>query len=76
MRTLPVADSEIHAAALDPDQLYRVEIAASKLGISRAKAFQMIRSGELGSIKLRGSRRVPGWAIQRITRVGFGSDAA
>lgn len=39
--------------------LYRPAEAAETLGISRARLYQYIASGELGSVKLGASRRVP-----------------
>lgn len=45
--------------------LLTVEQAARTLAISRTRVFALIGSGELESIKLGGSRRIPRDAIQR-----------
>jgi excisionase family DNA binding protein len=55
---------------MDQKLLLRVEEAAQMLGICRAKAYQLAKSGELPSIKLGSSRRVPidalrEWVAQR-----------
>lgn len=41
------------------DVLYRVEEVARALRIGRTKVFDLIRSGELASVKIGGSRRIP-----------------
>ncbi|MEU5690933.1 helix-turn-helix domain-containing protein [Actinosynnema sp. NPDC020468] len=41
------------------DMVYRVEEVARALRIGRTKVFDLIRSGELVSVKIGGSRRVP-----------------
>ncbi|MBE1466129.1 helix-turn-helix domain-containing protein [Kibdelosporangium phytohabitans] len=46
-------------------QLYRVEEAAKMLNIGRTRVFGLIRSGELESVKIGASRRVPAKAIQK-----------
>lgn len=38
--------------------LYRVAEAAEFLGVSRAKAYQLVQSGQLRSVKVGGCRRV------------------
>lgn len=40
-------------------RLYRPEAAAEQLGISRAQVFRLMQSGELQSLKIGRSRRVP-----------------
>lgn len=45
--------------------LYRVSEAAQFLGISRGKAYQLIASGELKSVKIGGCRRVRADDLQR-----------
>ena len=39
--------------------LYRPSEAASVLGISRARLYQLLAAGEIGSVKIGVSRRVP-----------------
>lgn len=46
-----------------PAQLHRPETVADRLSISRAKTYQLIKSGELRSVKIGRSRRVPESAI-------------
>ena len=44
-------------------RLYRVEEVARIMQIGRSKVFDLMRSGELASVKIGGSRRVPASAI-------------
>lgn len=44
--------------------LYRVEEAATVLGIGRTQVFHLIRTGTLRSVKIGASRRVPAVAIR------------
>ena len=44
--------------------LLRVEEVADVLDISRTRVYDLIRSGELQSLKIGGSRRVPSTAVQ------------
>ncbi len=44
--------------------LFRVSEAAAALGISRAKAYELLAAGKLPSIKLDGSLRVPVEALK------------
>jgi excisionase family DNA binding protein len=44
---------------------FRVGEAAALLGISRSKAYIKIRAGELPSVKLGGSRRIPADALRK-----------
>ncbi|GAA3460348.1 helix-turn-helix domain-containing protein [Saccharothrix longispora] len=46
------------------DMLYRVEEVAQALRIGRTKVFDLIRSGELTSVKIGGSRRIPASSVQ------------
>jgi excisionase family DNA binding protein len=46
-------------------QLYRVEEAATVLGIGRTRVFHLIRLGLLDSVKIGASRRVPAKAIEK-----------
>ena len=46
-------------------RLYRVEEVARIMQIGRSKVFDLMRSGELASVKIGGSRRVPASAIDR-----------
>ena len=48
---------EVH---MDPDRmLYRVEEAAVVLALSRHRLYELIRSGELSTVKIGNLRRVP-----------------
>jgi excisionase family DNA binding protein len=52
-------------AAVKPERLaLRPEEAAAALGISRAKAYQLIATGELPSFKMGGNRRVSAEALR------------
>lgn len=46
------------------DMVYRVEEVARALRVGRTKVFDLIRAGELTSIKIGGSRRVPASSVQ------------
>lgn len=46
------------------DMAYRVEEVARALRVGRTKVFDLIRAGELVSIKIGGSRRVPVSSVQ------------
>jgi len=50
---------------------YKVEEGAQKLSISRAKMFELLKTGEIESIKIGRSRRIPSEAlvayIERLT---------
>ena len=39
--------------------LYKVPEAAAALGLSRAKLYQLMAKGELGSVRIASSRRIP-----------------
>lgn len=41
------------------NQLLTVEQAADRLGLRRSKAYELIQKGDLGSVKIGKSRRVP-----------------
>ena len=45
--------------------LYRPVEAAESLGISRARLYQLIATGELGSVKIGVSRRIPAVDMDR-----------
>jgi excisionase family DNA binding protein len=47
------------------DMLYRVEEVAQALKVGRTKVFDLIRSGELISVKIGGSRRIPAESVQQ-----------
>lgn len=47
----------------EPRKLYRVEEAALELGISRARFYQLLARGEVASVKIGASRRVPAAAL-------------
>jgi excisionase family DNA binding protein len=44
--------------------LLRVEEAAEMLGIGRCRVFALINSGELASVKIGASRRIPEQAVR------------
>lgn len=44
-------------------KLYRVEEAAQLLGVGRTRVFDLIKLGELRSVKIGGSRRIPAAAL-------------
>lgn len=44
--------------------LLRVEEVAELLDVGRTRVYQLIRCGELRSIKIGGSRRIPSTAVQ------------
>ncbi|USX49907.1 helix-turn-helix domain-containing protein [Lentzea sp. HUAS TT2] len=46
------------------DMVYRVEEVARALRVGRTKVFDLIRAGELTSVKIGGSRRVPARSVQ------------
>lgn len=43
--------------------LYKVPEAAARLSISRAKLYELIKSGVLDSVRIDGSRRIKGEAL-------------
>lgn len=45
------------------DMVYRVEEVARALRIGRTKVFDLIKSGELASVKIGGSRRIPASSV-------------
>lgn len=45
------------------EQLHAVPVAASRIGVGRSTAYELIRSGELRSVKIRARRLVPESAI-------------
>jgi excisionase family DNA binding protein len=50
------------------------EVAADRLSVSRAKTYQLIKSGELKSVKIGRSRRVPAAAlVEYVERLGGGA---
>lgn len=58
-------------------KLYRVEEVAEVLNVGRTKVFDLIRSGELASVKVGGSRRVTEQAIDDyIARLCHDSEVA
>ncbi|WP_239566769.1 helix-turn-helix domain-containing protein [Lentzea nigeriaca] len=44
--------------------VYRVEEVARALRVGRTKVFDLIRAGELPSVKIGGSRRVPAQSVE------------
>jgi excisionase family DNA binding protein len=58
-------------------KLYRVEEVAEVLNVGRTKVFDLIRSGQLASVKVGGSRRVTERAVDEyIARLCHGSEVA
>jgi excisionase family DNA binding protein len=45
--------------------LYRIPEAAQALGLSRVKIYQLMASGELGSVKINTVRRIPADDLHR-----------
>ncbi len=45
---------------MDDKLLYRVHEAAEFLSLSRAKVYQLVRSGAIPSVRIDGSRRIRG----------------
>lgn len=69
-------DSTTGSVPLTERYLLRVDEAAVMLGTSRSKLYALISAGEVPSVKLGGSRRVPVEALKAwIARLGL-SDAA
>ena len=50
-------------ASADPLQLYNVADAARLLGLGKSKTWELVLRGDLGSLKIDGSRRVPRAAV-------------
>lgn len=48
---------------MDAPLLYRPEEAALKLGVSRARLFELMATGDLESVKIGRSRRLPHGAL-------------
>ncbi len=65
--TTPPADTPVDATAVPAQRaeakLLRVEEAAALLCVGRSTAYELIRSGQLASLKIGGSRRVPRVAV-------------
>ena len=63
-----------------PRLMYRVEEAAELLSLSRDRIYQLIRSNQLRSVQVGGSRRIPARALEdyvaRLMRGRAGSGAA
>jgi len=49
-------------------QLLRVEEAADLLAISRSRAYELIAGGDLASVQIGRSRRVPAAAVEAFVR--------
>jgi excisionase family DNA binding protein len=57
--------------------LYRPEAAAQALGISRSTFFELIAAGQIETVKIGRSRRVPAQAIEDyVARLRAGNPAA
>ncbi|MDR7301622.1 helix-turn-helix domain-containing protein [Haloactinomyces albus] len=50
-------------SAVETKLLYRVEEVAKLLDVVRTAVFDLIRSGELASVKIGGARRIPRQAV-------------
>ena len=48
--------------------LYRPAEAAESLGLSRTRVYQLMRAGELGSVKVGASRRIPAADLEAFVR--------
>ncbi len=63
-----------------PPALYRIDDAAALLSVSKSRVYELIRSGQLGSVTVGKSRRVPAVAVDayvaRLMRGGDHDDAA
>lgn len=63
-----------------PPALYRIDDAAALLSVSKSRVYELIRSGQLGSVTVGKSRRVPAVAVDayvtRLMREGGHDDAA
>lgn len=46
------------------ERLYRAETVAKRLDVGRSKVYDLIHSGELRSVKIGGSRRIPETAVR------------
>lgn len=57
-------DQPAHASPFIRPALLTVPEAMSALRLSRATVYDLIRSGELGSVKVGRSRRIPAQAVQ------------
>jgi excisionase family DNA binding protein len=63
--------------ATDAPLLYTPEGAATKLGTGRTTIYALMKRGELPSVKIGRSRRVPAAALEQyVTRLVGGPDAA
>ena len=62
-RTSRVFEQLTEGISLVRRKLYRVEEVAEVLNVGRTKVFDLIRSGQLASVKVGGSRRVTEQAI-------------
>ena len=49
---------------MDNRLLYRIAEAAEILGVSRSKAYELVASGEIPSVRLGGTVRVPAAALK------------
>jgi excisionase family DNA binding protein len=60
--------------------LYRPTEAAQSLGMSRTKVYGLMQTGELGSVKVGSSRRIPAADLEafvqrlRVENAGFAAD--
>lgn len=71
----PVHGSVEGTAPFDPPLLVHVEEAARLLGIGRTLCWQMVRRGELQSVKIHGRVLIPRWALETVAGVATVSPA-
>ena len=55
-----------HRADEGMERLWRAEQVAERLAVGRAKVFDLLRDGQLRSVRIGGSRRIPESAVPRI----------
>ena len=54
--------SETETAA--EERLYRAETVAKRLAVSRSKVYELMKDGDLRSVRIGGSRRIPESAVR------------
>jgi excisionase family DNA binding protein len=75
-----VAVNQGGAMAADDQLLYKPETAGAKLELGRTAVYHLVKTGELRSVKIGRSRRIPASAleeyVQNLMRTGGGDAAA
>jgi excisionase family DNA binding protein len=74
------SQTEVHStkngeSKVNEVKLYKVPEAAQALGLSRAKVYELVASGAIGSVKIDASRRIPAQDLHRFVerlRIGEG----